>query len=122
MARNLQSKLAPTDTIRVYDINKAAAEKLVEEMKTQQAGGASAQVARHAGDAARDAVCLISSLFCSFPPRRLLVLGFYDEFVSSMTCSKLGRLAGLHRDYCYTTKANPLRSPRTSMSFYTLRD
>jgi 3-hydroxyisobutyrate dehydrogenase len=59
MARNLQSKLAPTDTLRVYDINKAAAEKLVQEMKTQQAGGAAAQVARNAGDAAREAVCAI---------------------------------------------------------------
>ncbi len=81
MARNLQSKLAPTDTIRVYDINKAAAEKLVEEMKTQ--GGASAQVARHAGDAARDAVCL--SCFLVPSPSSTAVLGFYDEFVSSMT-------------------------------------
>lgn len=81
MARNLQSKLAPTDTIRVYDINKAAAERLVQEMKTQQAGGASAQVARNAGDAARDAVCAI------LPPSLpwILFLGFYDEFVSSMT-------------------------------------
>lgn len=61
MARNLQSKLAPTDTIRVYDINKAAAERLVQEMKTQQVGGAAAQVARNAGDAAREAVCAISS-------------------------------------------------------------
>lgn len=81
MARNLQSKLAPSDTIRVYDINKAAAEKLVDEMKTQQAGGAAAQVARNAGDAAREAVCDIPkhhvALFAS--------LGFYDEFVSSMT-------------------------------------
>ena len=67
MARNLQSKLAPSDTIRVYDINKAAAEKLVEEMKAQQAGGAAAQVARNAGDAAREAVCVISSLSSPTP-------------------------------------------------------
>ncbi len=71
MARNLQSKLAPSDTIRVYDINKAAAEKLVEEMKAQQAGGAAAQVARNAGDAAREAVCAIS--YRHLPP--LFILG-----------------------------------------------
>jgi 3-hydroxyisobutyrate dehydrogenase len=82
MARNLQSKLAPTDTIRVYDINKAAAEGLVEEMKTQQAGGAAAHVARNAGDAAREAVCAIS---LSPRPPLLSIPGFYDEFVSSMT-------------------------------------
>jgi len=56
MARNLQAKLPPSDTISVFDINKAAAEKLVQEMKTQQAGGASAQVAGSVGDAAKDAV------------------------------------------------------------------
>jgi 3-hydroxyisobutyrate/3-hydroxypropionate dehydrogenase len=77
MARNLQAKLAPSDTVRVFDINKAAAEKLVQEMKTQQAGGAAAQTARNAGEAARDAVC------STFYSRRLLVSvpGFYDEFV-----------------------------------------
>ncbi len=57
MARNLQSKLAPSDTVRVFDINTAAAEKLVGEMRAQQAGGAAAEVACDAGDAARDAVC-----------------------------------------------------------------
>ncbi len=77
MARNLQSKLPPTDTIRVYDINKVAADKLVEEMKTQQAGAA-AHIARDAGDAAKEAVCAIS-----YSRLRLLSIpGFYDEFVS----------------------------------------
>ena len=59
MARNLQAKLPPSDTIRVFDINKAAAEKLVHAMKTQQAGGAVAEAADSAGDAARDAVCCL---------------------------------------------------------------
>jgi ornithine cyclodeaminase/alanine dehydrogenase-like protein (mu-crystallin family) len=72
MARNLQAKLPPSDTIRVFDINKAAAEKLVQEMKTQQAGGAAAQVARDAGDAARDAVCAWASLI--IPPYLTLLL------------------------------------------------
>ena len=80
MARNLQSKLAPSDTIRVFDINTAAAEKLVGEMRAQQAGGAAAEVACDAGDAARDAVCL--SCFLVPSPSSTAVLGFYDEFVS----------------------------------------
>jgi ornithine cyclodeaminase/alanine dehydrogenase-like protein (mu-crystallin family) len=66
MARNLQAKLPPSDTVRVFDINNAAAEKLVQEMKTQQAGGAAAQTARSAGDAARDAVCSASFSFTFF--------------------------------------------------------
>jgi 3-hydroxyisobutyrate dehydrogenase len=69
MARNLQSKLPPSDTIRVFDINTAAAEKLVQEMRTQQAGGAAAHVASSAGDAAREAVRSISYLpLCSPSP------------------------------------------------------
>lgn len=62
MARNLQSKLAPSDTIKLFDINAAAAEKLAQEMKTQQAGGAAAQVAASAGEACKEAVCGIFSL------------------------------------------------------------
>lgn len=70
MARNLQAKLPPSDTIRVFDINKAAAEKLVHTMKTQQAGGAVAEVADSAGDAARDAVrdfLILAPLCGSYP-------------------------------------------------------
>ncbi|KAK0715494.1 putative 3-hydroxyisobutyrate dehydrogenase G6G8.5 [Lasiosphaeris hirsuta] len=62
MARNLQSKLAPTDTIRLFDINKGAAETLAQEMKTQQAGGAAAQVADTAAKASREADTVITCL------------------------------------------------------------
>lgn len=86
MARNLQAKLAPSDTIRVFDINTAAAEKLAQEMKAQQAGGAVAEVASSAADASREAVCATSRI----PPfLAFFFLGFYDEFVPNMT-SKLG--------------------------------
>jgi 3-hydroxyisobutyrate/3-hydroxypropionate dehydrogenase len=61
MARNLQAKLPPTDTIRLFDINTAAAECLSHEMKTQQTGGATASVANSAADAANDAVGPTSS-------------------------------------------------------------
>lgn len=57
MARNLQSKLPPSDNVRLFDINSAAAEKLAQEMKTQQAGGAQVQVSESAALASRDAVC-----------------------------------------------------------------
>lgn len=60
MARNLGAKCSPTDTIRLFDINRAAADKLAHEMKTQQAGGAAAEVAASAAAASRDAVCVVS--------------------------------------------------------------
>lgn len=56
MARNLQSKLPPSDSVRIYDINRGAAEKLAQEMSAQQAGGASVHVADSAADASREAV------------------------------------------------------------------
>ncbi|KAL2267290.1 hypothetical protein VTJ83DRAFT_4567 [Remersonia thermophila] len=62
MARNLQSKLAPSDTISVFDVNASVAEKWVQEAKTQQPGGAAPKVARNAGDAARDADAVITCL------------------------------------------------------------
>ncbi|KAK4248310.1 NAD binding domain of 6-phosphogluconate dehydrogenase-domain-containing protein [Corynascus novoguineensis] len=77
MARNLQAKLPPSDIIRVFDINKAAADKLVQEMASQQAGGASAQVAQSAADAARDADTLITCL-----PEPKHVKSTYDAILS----------------------------------------
>ncbi|KAM7188168.1 NAD binding domain of 6-phosphogluconate dehydrogenase domain containing protein [Naviculisporaceae sp. PSN 640] len=62
MARNLQSKLPPSDNVRLYDINSAAAEKLAQEMKTQQAGGAKVEVAESAAVASRDADTVITCL------------------------------------------------------------
>lgn len=56
MARNLQAKLPPSDSIRIFDINTSSAEKLAQEMRTQQAGGAAVQIASNAADAAREAV------------------------------------------------------------------
>jgi len=78
MARNLQSKLSPSDNVRIFDINRGAAEKLAQEMKTQQAGGAAVQIADSAADAAVEAVCIIPQ-FLQFPQ------SFHDEFVPRMT-------------------------------------
>ncbi|KAK0620247.1 putative 3-hydroxyisobutyrate dehydrogenase G6G8.5 [Immersiella caudata] len=62
MARNLQAKLPPTDSVRLFDINTAAAERLSHEMKTQQAGGATTSVTTSAADAAKDADTIITCL------------------------------------------------------------
>ncbi len=63
MARNLQAKLRPTDTVRLFDINKVAMEKLAQEMKSSTAGGAIVEVAESVADAAIYAVsaCLDSN-------------------------------------------------------------
>jgi 3-hydroxyisobutyrate dehydrogenase len=77
MARNLQAKLSPSDTLRLFDINKDAMEKLAQEMMASKAGGAAVQLADTAVDAARETVC--TALLSASPSSRL-----YDEFVLSM--------------------------------------
>lgn len=57
MARNLQSKLSPSDTVRLYDINREAVERLAQEMRAQKAGGAAVRLAESAADATKEAVC-----------------------------------------------------------------
>jgi hypothetical protein len=80
MARNLQAKLPPSDTVRLFDINKAAADKLLQEVKDAQAGGAAVDVLGSAADAAREAVRAILHLFSLVATTGCL----YDEFVLSM--------------------------------------
>lgn len=55
MARNLQSKLPPSDTVRLFDINRDAMQKLAGEMKTSQAGGAAVELAESVGAASAEA-------------------------------------------------------------------
>ncbi|KAJ9138218.1 3-hydroxyisobutyrate dehydrogenase [Pleurostoma richardsiae] len=62
MAKNLQAKLSPSDTVRLYDINTAAVEKLAQEMKTSLAGGATVETASSVEDATRDADTVITVL------------------------------------------------------------
>lgn len=62
MAKNLQSKLAPADSIRIFDINKASVQRLAEEMKTSQAGGAVVETAGSAYEAAKDSDTVITCL------------------------------------------------------------
>lgn len=56
MAKNLQKKVPTTDTILVFDINQAAAEKLVAEAQSTEAGGARIRVASSAFEATKDSV------------------------------------------------------------------
>ncbi|EGS21819.1 3-hydroxyisobutyrate dehydrogenase-like protein [Thermochaetoides thermophila DSM 1495] len=75
MARNLQAKLAPSDTVRLFDINRDAAEKLVEEMKAQ-AGGAVAEISSSAAEASKDADTVITCL-----PEPQHVKATYDAII-----------------------------------------
>lgn len=56
MAKNLQAKLSPKDSLSLFDINREAVQKLAGEMETAQAGGASVGLAPSAADASKDAV------------------------------------------------------------------
>jgi len=58
MARNLQSKLRPSDTVRLFDINRGAMRKLAAEMQTSQAGGAAVVLADSAEAASTEAASI----------------------------------------------------------------
>ncbi|KAI0523646.1 NAD binding domain of 6-phosphogluconate dehydrogenase-domain-containing protein [Xylaria bambusicola] len=62
MAKNLQSKLSPSDSVRLFDINKDAMHRLAEDMRTSQSGGAVVELADNVADAAKDADTLITVL------------------------------------------------------------
>ena len=55
MAKNLQSKLNPTDSVAIFDINGQAMKALETEMKAAGAG-AKVELAASAFDASKDAV------------------------------------------------------------------
>lgn len=61
MARNLQSKLQPTDKISIFDVNPESMKGLETEMKAV-ANGAKVELAASAFDASKDAVRFISSI------------------------------------------------------------
>jgi hypothetical protein len=71
MARNLQSKLPASDTLRIYDINSKILDQFVSESKS----GAAVQVAETVRDAAENSVRL-STLFPTLyhpTPRQLSI-------------------------------------------------
>jgi 3-hydroxyisobutyrate dehydrogenase len=59
MAKNLQSKLNPTDNVAIFDINGQAMKALETEMKATGAG-AKVELAASAFDASKDAVSELS--------------------------------------------------------------
>lgn len=56
MAKNLQEKLSPGDSISIFDINKDVTTSLKAEMDKGQTGGASVSVAQSAAEASSEAV------------------------------------------------------------------
>ena len=97
MARNLQAKLSPKDSVRLFDVNKGAMEKLAAEMNAQQAGGATVELAESAADASKDAVCddapPIASPLSIYPP--FLSLPYMMSNLCSIYDLSWGQLAGL---------------------------
>ncbi|KAI2619049.1 putative 3-hydroxyisobutyrate dehydrogenase G6G8.5 [Hypomontagnella submonticulosa] len=77
MAKNLQTKLPPNDSVRLFDINKDAVKRLADEMRASQAGGASVEVASTVNDAAKDADIVITVL-----PEPTHVKSVYREILS----------------------------------------
>ncbi|KAK7956587.1 3-hydroxyisobutyrate dehydrogenase [Apiospora aurea] len=78
MARNLQAKLPPSDSIRIFDINQSAARRLAEDMKASQTGGAAVTTAETAKDAARDSDTVITCL-----PEPAHVKAVFSDILSS---------------------------------------
>lgn len=64
MARNLQSKLKPDDTVSIFDINPESMKGLETEMKAAS-NGAKVQLAASAFDASKDAVSVLPPLLLS---------------------------------------------------------
>ncbi|KAL8346911.1 hypothetical protein RB601_003443 [Gaeumannomyces tritici] len=82
MARNLQSKLPPSDTVRLFDINRDAMRKLAAEMKAaspSQAGGAAVELVESAEAASTDADTVITVL-----PEPSHVKSVYASIVSHL--------------------------------------
>ncbi|KAK6852373.1 3-hydroxyisobutyrate dehydrogenase [Apiospora arundinis] len=78
MAKNLQAKLAPSDSIRIFDINQSSVRRLAEDMKSAQTGGAVVTTAETANDAARDSDTVITCL-----PEPAHVKGVFSDILSS---------------------------------------
>ncbi|RYO90853.1 hypothetical protein DL766_003513 [Monosporascus sp. MC13-8B] len=77
MAKNLQSKLPPSDSIQLFDINKDAMRRLSDEMQESQAGGATVRLAESVNKAAKEADTVITVL-----PEPQHVKGVYAELLS----------------------------------------
>ncbi|KAI2777121.1 putative 3-hydroxyisobutyrate dehydrogenase G6G8.5 [Daldinia loculata] len=77
MAKNLQAKLPPSDSVKLFDINSDAVKRLAEEMRTSQTGGAAVELAHDVNDAANESDIVITVL-----PEPAHVKGVYREILS----------------------------------------
>lgn len=87
MAKNLQSKLKPSDKVSIFDINIESMKGLETEMKAVSSG-AQVELAASAFDASKDAVSL-SLTMTEFGS--LTLLGYYNHCASG-TSARQGRL------------------------------
>jgi ornithine cyclodeaminase/alanine dehydrogenase-like protein (mu-crystallin family) len=62
MAKNLQAKLPPSDTLRIYDINTESVNRFASEVKASS-GGAAVQVASNVHEAAENSVSILYRFF-----------------------------------------------------------
>ncbi|KAI5866729.1 putative 3-hydroxyisobutyrate dehydrogenase G6G8.5 [Durotheca rogersii] len=62
MAKNLQSKLSPSDSVRLFDINGESVRRLAQEVRASKTGGAAVGVAHDVEDAAKEADIVITVL------------------------------------------------------------
>lgn len=111
MAKNLQARLPPSDSVSVFDINREAMQRLAGEMKASQAGGASVELASSAADASSKAVRSLFFLLAYHLSASLSFPTYNDDYCSIYDLSCSQRLAGLSRDY-HIYKANPLKSSK----------
>ncbi|KAI8962305.1 putative 3-hydroxyisobutyrate dehydrogenase G6G8.5 [Daldinia sp. FL1419] len=77
MAKNLQAKLPPSDSVKLFDINSEAVKRLAEDMRTSQTGGAAVELASNVNDAAKESDIVITVL-----PEPSHVKGVYREILS----------------------------------------
>ncbi|KAK4188314.1 putative mitochondrial precursor of 3-hydroxyisobutyrate dehydrogenase [Podospora australis] len=82
MAKNLQSKLSPSDKIRLFDVNSSAAEKLDVDIRHRD-GGASPEVATELEDAVRNVDVVITCL-----PQPKHVRGVYQKILSHLATNE----------------------------------
>lgn len=91
MAKNLQAKLSPKDSVSLFDINSEAVRKLAGEMAAAETAGASVELASSAADASKDAVrttpFVMILFFSTSPPAN-------DEQNCSIYDLSWGQLAG----------------------------
>ncbi|KAF4126892.1 3-hydroxyisobutyrate dehydrogenase [Geosmithia morbida] len=87
MARNLQSKLPPTDTLTIFDVNKDAMSRLEADTQASESGGAELQLAGNVSDAFKEASTVISCL-----PEPQHVRAVYESIVEEGAAASSDRV------------------------------